>query len=223
LNPGIPTQTKLESSSFTYAPGDVKFRDLNNDSTIYFGLNTLSDHGDLKVIGNEQPRFLYGFRIAADWKGFDVDIFLQGVGKREYWATGNTTIPGFDMAEAWYAHQMDYWTPENKDAFYPRPANSAQTNNVYNFRIQTKYLQNLAYTRLKNVTFGYTLPPSISKKVSIQKFRIYASGENLFEFDKLGVVPIDPEVGMHSSADARMYARGYPYHRTVSFGMQLTF
>jgi TonB-linked SusC/RagA family outer membrane protein len=223
LNPGIPKQTKLESSSFTYAPGDIKFKDLNNDSTIYYGLNTLSDHGDLKVIGNEQPRFLYGFRVAADWKGFDLDIFLQGVGKREYWATGNTTIPGFDQTEAWYAHQMDYWTPENTDAFYPRPANSAQVNNVYNFRIQTKYLQNLAYTRLKNVTFGYTLPPAISKKVSIQKLRIYASGENLFEIDKLGVVPIDPEVGMHSTADARMYARGYPYHRTVSFGMQLTF
>ncbi|HPT30760.1 MAG TPA: SusC/RagA family TonB-linked outer membrane protein, partial [Prolixibacteraceae bacterium] len=223
LNPGIPKQTKLEASSFTYAPGDVKYKDLNNDSTIYFGLNTLSDHGDLKVIGNEQPRYNYGFRIAADWKGFDLDLFIQGVGSRKYWATGNTTIPGFDQAEAWYAHQMDYWTEDNTDAFYPRPSNSAQTSNVYNFRIQTKYLQNLAYARLKNVTLGYTIPPSLTKKVKITKLRVYGSGENLFELDKLGRVPIDPEVGMHSSADARMYARGYPYHRTVSFGMQLTF
>ena len=118
---------------------------------------------------------------------------------------------------------MDYWTEDNTDAFYPRPSNSAQTSNVYNFRIQTKYLQNLAYARLKNVTLGYTIPPSLTKKVKITKLRVYGSGENLFELDKLGRVPIDPEVGMHSSADARMYARGYPYHRTVSFGMQLTF
>ncbi len=223
LNAGIPTQTKLESSSFTYAPGDVKFKDLNGDSTIYYGLNTLSDHGDLKVIGNEQPRLLYGFRLAADWKGFDLDVFLQGVGKRKYWATGNVTIPGYDMAEAWYAHQMDYWTEDNTDAFYPRPATSAQTSNVYNFRIQTRYLQNLAYCRLKNVTLGYTVPSVLTHRVKIQKLRIYASGENLFELDKLGVVPLDPEVGMHSTADTRMYGRGYPYHRTVSFGMQLTF
>lgn len=223
LKPGIPTQTKLESSSFTFAPGDIKYKDLNNDSTIYFGLNTLSDHGDLKVIGNDQPRLLYGLRLAADWKGVDIDLFVQGVGKRHYWGTGNTVIPGYDQSEAWYAHQMDYWTPDNTDAYYPRPMNSGQTSNLYNFRIQTKYLLNMAYARLKNVAIGYTLPSSLTRKIDIQKLRIYASGENLFELDNLGVIPIDPEVGLHSTADSRMYGRGYPYQRTVSFGMQLTF
>jgi TonB-linked SusC/RagA family outer membrane protein len=223
LKPEFPSQAKLESSSFVFGPGDVKYKDLNGDSLITYGVNTLSDHGDLKVIGNSQPRYLYGFRIGADWKGFDLDVFLQGVGSRKYWATGNLAIPGWESSEAWYAHQMDYWTPENTDAFYPRPSNLGQAGSLYNFQTQTKYLLNMAYCRLKNVTFGYSLPSKLMEKVSIQKFRIYVSGENLYEIDGLGRVPIDPEVGLHSTADSRMFARGYPYHRTYSFGVQLTF
>jgi TonB-linked SusC/RagA family outer membrane protein len=223
LKTGIPVQTKLETSSFTFAPGDIKYKDLDNNGEIAYGINTLSDHGDLKVIGNSQPRYLYGFRVAADWKGFDVDVFLQGVGSRQYWATGNTAIPGWDASEAWYAHQMDYWTPENTDAYYPRPANLGQGGSLYNFQVQTKYMLNMAYCRLKNVTFGYSLPSRLAQKMYIQKLRIYVSGENLFEVDGLGEVPLDPETGLHSTADSRMFGRGYPYRRTMSFGVQLTF
>jgi hypothetical protein len=223
LKPEIPNQTLLESSSFTFSPGDVKYVDINDDKKIGYGINTLSDHGDLKVIGNSQPRFLYGFRAAADWKGFDVDVFFQGVGARKYWATGNTAIPGWDASEAWYAHQMDYWTTENTTAFYPRPSNLGQAGSIYNFQTQTKYILNMAYCRLKNVTLGYTLPSKIAKKVYIEKLRVYASGENLFEVDGLGNVPLDPETGLQSTADSRMFGRGYPYRRTFSFGVQLTF
>ncbi len=223
LKSDIPNQTKLEASSFTYAPGDVKYKDLDNSGAITYGTNTLSDHGDLKIIGNSQPRFLYGFRFGADWKGFDMDIFLQGVGSRQYWATGNTAIPGWDASEAWYAHQMDYWTPENTDAFYPRPSNLGQGGSLYNFQVQTKYMLNMAYCRLKNVTFGYSIPKDLTRKAYLQKFRIYVSGENLFEIDGLGKVPIDPETGLHSTADSRMFGRGYPYRRTFSFGVQVTF
>ena len=223
LKADYPVQTKLESSSFTFGPGDVKYKNQNDDNEINYGINTLSDHGDLKVIGNSQPRYLYGFRIAADWKGFDVDIFLQGVGSRQYWATGNTAIPGWDASEAWYAHQMDYWSPENTDAYYPRLANLGQNGSLYNFQVQTKYMLNMAYCRLKNLTFGYSLSSDFAKKLYIQKFRVYVSGENLFEVDGLGNVPLDPETGLQSTADSRMFGRGYPYRRTMSFGVQLTF
>ncbi len=81
----------------------------------------------------------------------------------------------------------------------------------------------MAYCRLKNVTLGYSLSPKIAKKVYVQKFRVYVSGENLFEVDGLGNVPLDPETGLQSTADSRMFGRGYPYRRTVSFGVQLTF
>jgi hypothetical protein len=81
----------------------------------------------------------------------------------------------------------------------------------------------MAYCRLKNVTLGYTLPSKFAKKVYIEKLRVYASGENLFEVDGLGNVPLDPETGLQSTADSRMFGRGYPYRRTFSFGVQLTF
>jgi len=223
LKADLPSQTLLESSGFTFAPGDVKYVDMNGDSKIGYGINTLSDHGDLSVIGNSQPRYLYGLRVNADWKGFDVDVFFQGVGSRKYWATGNTAIPGWDASEAWYAHQMDYWTTDNTTAYYPRPSNLGQGGSLYNFQTQTKYLLNMAYCRLKNVTLGYSLSPKIAKKVYVQKFRVYVSGENLFEVDGLGNVPLDPETGLQSTADSRMFGRGYPYRRTFSFGVQLTF
>ena len=223
LKADVPSQALLETSSFTFGPGDIKYKDINGDGKIGYGTNTLSDPGDKKVIGNSQPRYLYGFRVSADWKGFDVDIFLQGVGARKYWATGNTSIPGYDASEAWYANQMDYWTPENTDAFYPRPANIGQGGSIYNFQPQTKYILNMAYCRLKNVTVGYSLPKKFANKAYIQKFRLYLSGENLFEIDGLGDVPIDPEVGLHSTADSRMFGRSYPYRRTISCGVQLTF
>ncbi len=81
----------------------------------------------------------------------------------------------------------------------------------------------MAYCRLKNVTLGYSLPSSLAQKLYIQKLRVYVSGENLFEVDGLGEVPLDPETGLHSTADSRMFGRGYPYRRTMSFGVQLTF
>ncbi len=71
------------SSNFFFGPGDVKFRDLNGDGEINNGKGTLADHGDLEVIGNSNPRYEYGFRLGADYKGFDISAFFQGVGSRQ--------------------------------------------------------------------------------------------------------------------------------------------
>lgn len=227
LKEGIPTQGPLNSvednatSWFQFGPGDIKYRDLNGDGKIDFGSSTLDDHGDLKVIGNTTPRYQYGFRIGANWKGFDFDAFFQGVGKRDFWASGPLFIPGYRI-EAFYAHQTDYWTPENTDAFYPRIVNTQQSNNSFNFRTQTKYLLDLSYLRMKNITFGYTLPKSLVQKVKLQNVRIYFSGENLFEFSNVGM-PIDPEVDYtDEQTDQTSFGRVYPYRRTISFGLQVT-
>jgi TonB-linked SusC/RagA family outer membrane protein len=222
MKEGVPNQYILESGLFKYGPGDVRFKDLNGDGVINYGSNTVGDPGDRTVIGNTNPRFQYGFRLGADWKGIDVATFFQGVGKRSIWATGNMVLPGYYGAEANFSHTLDYWTPDNTDAFYPRPMEYSQTAK-WNYVVNDRYLLNVGYLRLKNITVGYSLPSKWVDKVNITKLRVYFIGENLFEFDKMGDVPIDPEIDWttNTSNDSRSFGRSYPYRRTLSFGIQL--
>jgi hypothetical protein len=219
----VATQTRWENATFFYGPGDIKYKDLNGDGKVDIGTNTVDDPGDQRIIGNSTPRYQYGIRLGADWKGVDINLFVQGVGKRDFWASGPVFVPGFRPGEAWYAHQLDYWTPENPNAFYPRPTDQLQSNATRNFLPQTKYLLNMAYTRLKNVNVGYTIPSSLSKRVKLESARIYFSGENLFTIDKLSI-PIDPEVSYTSPGlnDASTFGRVYPYRKVLSFGIQVT-
>jgi hypothetical protein len=220
---GVANQYILESGLFKFGPGDVRFVDINGDSVINYGSNTVGDPGDRTVIGNSIPRYQYGFRLGADWKGIDIGIFFQGVGKRAIWATGNMVLPGYYGAEANFAHTLDYWTPDNTGAFYPRPMEYSQTSQ-WNYLPNDRYLLNVGYLRLKNLSIGYSLPRKWISKVNIEKLRIYFIGENLFEFDKMGDIPIDPEIDWTSatSADSRSFGRSYPYRRTLSFGIQLS-
>ncbi|HWS00314.1 MAG TPA: TonB-dependent receptor [Prolixibacteraceae bacterium] len=220
--PTTPSQSIYEASWFFYGPGDIKYKDIKADGVINYGTNTVSDHGDLKVIGNETPRLQYSFRVGGDYKGFDLDLFFQGVGKREYWADGPVFINGWEYANMLYDHQLDYWTPENPDAFYPRPSYTSQSNNARNSLRQTKYLLDMSYLRLKNVTLGYTIPAKYTSKVKIERLRVYFSGENLVTFDNL-YLPLDPETGMNPNYAAVGYGRSYPYSKTLSFGLQLSF
>jgi TonB-linked SusC/RagA family outer membrane protein len=224
MKDGVPTQKQWEASWFFYGPGDIKYRDLNGDGKIDFGANTLDDHGDLRVIGNSTPRYQYGLRLGAEWKGVELSVFIQGVGKRNLWPNGPLVIPGYRPGEAWYQHQLDYWTEDNPNAYYPRPTDAGQSNNTRNFLPQTKYLLNLAYTRLKNLTVAYNLPLKVISKAKMQSARIYFSGENLFEIDHLKV-PIDPEVDYTTAGlnDPNTFGRVYPYRRTLSFGLQVSF
>ena len=217
-------QALYESGNFRFSPGDIKIKDLNGDGVINYGKSTLSDHGDLAVIGNTEPRHLYSFRIGANWKGIDLDIFFQGVGKRELWVSGNMVLPGWQALEANFAHTLDYWTPDNTDAFYPRPIQYGNAQK-WNYITNDRYLLNMAYLRCKNLTVGYTFPNNLMNKIHVNRLRVYASAENLFEFDKLGDNPIDPELQHTSgtSGDARAFGRAYPYRRTISFGVQLDF
>jgi TonB-linked SusC/RagA family outer membrane protein len=226
LKAGIPTQTKLESGTFKFGPGDVKYRDINGDGEIFTGTGTLDNPGDKQVIGNSTPRYQYGVRIDADWKGFDLSIYVQGVAKRDLWASGSVVFPGFRGVEAWYAHQLDYWTPSNPDAFYPAPVDYGATVDRWDFQPQTRYLLNMAYTRIKNITFGYALPARLISKAGMQRARIYFTGENLITFDHLGGVPIDPEIDFSQTQldnDRAGFGRVYPYRKTVAVGLQVTF
>lgn len=221
-----PSQEKLESGNFTYGPGDIKYKDLNGDGVIDGGTSTATDHGDLTVIGNTQPHYLYGAQLGGSWKGFDLYVFLQGVGKRSYWGLGDMVIPMYSGAQILYKHQLDYWTENNRDAKYPNPYAGNSGGNIggiysgsHNFYPQTKYLLNLAYCRLKNVTIGYTLPKSLVERVHLYKFRVYVSGQNLAEIADVGV-PLDPEI---TDGQLGYTGRTFPFQRNYSFGVQVTF
>lgn len=226
LKEGIPNQSIFEDGGFSYGPGDVKYKDLNGDGVINYGANTVGDSGDQKIIGNSTPRYQYGLRIEGGWKAFDASVFFQGVGKREFWANGPVFVPGYRPNEGWYKHQLDYWTPDNPDAFYPRPTNHRQQapDAQRNFLPQTRYLLDMSYLRVKNITIGYTLPADISNSILIQNLRIYVSAENLFELDNMDL-PIDPETDYTSAGlnDPNSFGRVYPFRRTISAGISMTF
>ena len=222
---GIADQTGLAEGNFVYGPGDVKFKDLNGDGVIDGGRFSADDHGDLKIIGNSQPRYMYSFRVGGVFKNLDFDFFFQGVGKQSYWGTGDFAMPNFRGGDILYAHQLDYWTPENPNALYPNPYAGQGTGKVpglaaggNNFYPQSKYLMNTAYLRLKSASIGYTLPRQLLSRYNIQALRLYVSGENLFTITGLDV-PIDPEaLDGYSAATGRTF----PIQKMYSFGVQIT-
>jgi hypothetical protein len=222
-----PSQTAIKSGNFVYGPGDIKYADLNGDGVISTGKMTLSDHGDLKVIGNTEPRYQYSARLGGNWKFIDVDVFIQGVGERSMWGVGNVAYPMWQALDILYANQLDFWTPNNTNARYPNPypGNGGVISGLLagnnNFAPQTKYLLNMAYCRLKNVTVGYTLPRALLDKYGIQKLRVYFSGQNLAEISNVGA-PIDPEMTDKSSTGG-FTGRTWPFLRAYSFGLQLSF
>jgi TonB-linked SusC/RagA family outer membrane protein len=237
---GVADQDDLESGAFNYGPGDIKFKDLNGDGVIDGGLGTAEDHGDLKVIGNTQPRYQYSLRIGGDWKGFDLDLYFQGVGKRHVWTQSAFVMPLMRGADAIYSNQTSYITNEDaeagiidQDATYPRlyaggagkGTISVLSNGRYNFYPQSKYLVNLAYLRLKTVTIGYTIPSFITQKVKIEKVRFYGSINNALDIiqhtRKYG---IDPEINTGEGSYANgVWGRTDPFMRTYSVGVQITF
>lgn len=220
------------SSTFLFGAGDVKYKDLNGDGQINNGKQTLEDHGDLKVIGNSTPRYEYGFRLGADYKGFDISAFFQGVGSRQVWGQGFLAQAGFSASDGAMPAVMssDYWTATNTDAFYPAAYSNGGTNNINNMQIQTRYLLDMSYLRIKNITLGYTLPSKTLNKIGISNFRVYTALENFFTWDKLNGLPLDPEtVGGTTMFNATANYNGgrtgvgTPTFKSASFGVQLSF
>ena len=211
-------------------PGDIKYKDLNGDGIINSGNSTLytkydavtgamipnTGLGDRKIIGNSTRRYQYGINTGASYKGFDLSVFIQGVAKRDVWLSNEVVFPYPGEFSIIYAHQLDYWTPENTNAYYPRNYARGGGNYGYNLRTQTKYLANGAYARLKNVTLGYSLPKAILKNSAITNVKLYFSGENLFTYDHL------PD-GINTELDNLGSGANYPFLKQYSFGINMSF
>ncbi|MBV2228704.1 MULTISPECIES: SusC/RagA family TonB-linked outer membrane protein [Sphingobacterium] len=225
-------QPRLENTNtFNFGPGDVKFKDLNGDGEIDNGDGTVDNPGDRRIIGNTTPRYNYGLRLGADYKGFDFSIFFQGTGQRAMWGNGALAIAGFNTADGAMPAAIvdDYWTPDNTGAFYPAAFNNAGSNDANNMQIQSKYLLDLSYTRIKNITFGYVLPKSFIAPAKLSNVRVYVALENFFTWDKLNGLPIDPEVVSgfsmfnESNYNTGRTGVGTPTFKSASFGVQLNF
>ena len=205
-----PDQSRVDGG-LSKIPGDIRFIDINNDGEVNNGSNTVDDPGDQRIIGNTSARYRYGFNITADWKGFDLGIFFQGVGKRDMILPDNFK---YQYGSEWQVPQgyaNDYWTEDNRDALFPVPRfNGSQPLRNVN---STRYLVDASYLRLKSLTFGYTLPESLTQKAYIQKARIYFSAENLFTI-KHTPEGFDPELDDPYK---------YPMQRALSLGVSLTF
>lgn len=198
--------------------GDMMYADLDGDGKITNGENTVDNPGDRKVIGNDTPRFRFGLNIGAEWKGFDLSIFFQGVAKRDYLLSGMVfwSVDGDAWSSTGYKEHWDFFRPEgdplgaNVNAYYPRPLWKSNQNR----QSQSQFVQNAAYIRLKNLQIGYTLPKAWVHKIGLERVRVFFSGDNLWTGTSINK-NFDPEA---------LYQNGmtYPLSRTLSCGVNVT-
>ncbi len=223
-----PTQKVIKSSnSGIIYPGDVRFADLNGDGVIDYGTNTINSHGDKTIIGNYEPRYIYSFNINMDWKNVYFSTFFQGVGKQNWYPSNESIFWGqynrpYNNLPEW--HLNNYWTEDNPNGYFPRYAGY---NESIKATPQTRYLQNIAYIRMKNIQIGYNFPKAVTSKLKISSLRAGLSGENLWTWSPLYKKTKDLDVGnlMKSDPDISDSNSGdgfnYPVMKSISFNLSI--
>lgn len=195
---------KLQPSAM---PGDVRFVDLNGDGTI--------TDDDKTKIGKGMPDWTYGFTFGADWKGIDLNLFFQGtIGNDIFDYSQRGDIPAMNRP-AWI---MNRWHGEGTSNRIPRMT-AANPNG--NWRSSELYIKDGSYLRLKTAQLGYTLPESVTRKVSIQRLRVYVSAENLLTFTKYD--GFEPELASGGYTTIGVDRGIYPQARTISLGANISF
>lgn len=225
------------SADGVWRAGDLKIRnrDGSPDNMITKGEGTVDNPGDMTIIGNTEPRYQYSFTLGADWSGFFVSAFFQGVGKQDWYPGSETAFwgqynRGYNQMPAW--HLGNYWTEDNRNAYLPRYAQYNGTLGYTNYVPNDRYLQSVAYLRLRNLQFGYTLPQSWINKIGIQHARVYVTGENLASWSPLyrrakNFMDVSSATGGTDSDLNASYNQGdgnsYPLLKTISFGLSFTY
>ncbi|MER3375153.1 MAG: TonB-dependent receptor [Allomuricauda sp.] len=190
------------------APGDYRYKDLNDDGAI--------TGEDRAILGNGFPDVTYGINFSADYKGFDLSLFFQGVNGvdvfngLEYLTLNN--VGGNKSAKI-----LDYWTPENTNASIPRLTWDDPNRNS---RISDRYVQDASYLRLKTAQLGYSFGSNVLDAIGFQQLRIYLSGQNLLTFTKYD--GLDPEVA-GSDLSIGVDQGIYPQARLVLLGLNVKF
>jgi hypothetical protein len=188
-------------------PGDIRYADINGDKKI--------DDNDQVVIGDPAfPQLIFGLTYNLAWKGIDLSMMWQGAAKSSFQLTNEASLPYFNGAKI-FKDQLDYWTPENRDAKYPVILPSPNTNSQ---QVSSFWQRDGAYLRLKSAELGYTIPAHLTNRLRMSSVRIYTAAQNLLTFSAEKY--LDPEIGV-SSASKR--ARYYFQQKVFSFGINVNF
>ena len=232
--------------------GDLRFVDVDGDGIMTKGNRTLSNHGDMEIIGNQSPRYQYSINMSLNWNGIGLSMLWQGVGKRDwypwtesgfFWGkwnraynslmktqTGDRVVKIDKSIDNWRVTNMD------KNPYWTRMVSLAANRNDGPLTWENDhYLQDASYIRLKNITVDYTFPKHICKKLRIEGLKIYVSGENLFTHSPMFKYTdmFDPEVITSGDSDFASTQKSglggtgngysYPMLKTVTLGVNVTF
>ncbi len=191
--------------------GDVRYLDLDGDNKITRGKNTADSSGDLRIIGNTSPRYQYGVTGGFSWKGLDLDIFVQGVAKRDFMPDGRY----YGIGSQWDVPMeaaLNYWSYQNPGGFLPRPYIDGTHGNRGGLGYGTdRYMQSAAYLRLKQITLGYNIVQPWLERVRIGSIKVYVTGQNVLTITKLSKL-YDPE---------NLNLLGYPITKSWAVGLNI--
>ncbi|MDR2968067.1 MAG: TonB-dependent receptor [Tannerellaceae bacterium] len=239
---GSPSQSNIlaHNTRKNYV-GDLKFRNLDGDDIIYQGLNRVDDSGDKTIIGNKEPRFIYGLALAADWNGFFFSTLFQGVGKQQWYPSPEARFWGqynrpYNDYPRWHEANMFRPELENFDAYLPLISGYSASSGSGQLRLANdRYLQNVAYVRLKSLNVGYTIPNHLVRKFGANDLRVYISGENLWTWSPLYKWTKDTDVTSvfdagsqltefdHGSRRTDGDGYGYPLLKSIAIGLSVNF
>jgi TonB-linked SusC/RagA family outer membrane protein len=216
--PDAATIATAPSQIGTLIPGNIRYKDQLTVDSDGDGIPDQADGrisaDDRVVLGNPFPRLTYGLNLDAGYKGFDFSASLQGIGKRDVLLGGDYVWPLFNAGNIQQWHVNECWTPENLDAKYPviKPTSSGSND----IQTSSTWVFDASYLKVRNITLGYTFKSELLRKISVSKFRIYCTGQNLFTFDNLpeGIDPLAPN-GTQGGL--------YPVVRNYIFGVDINF
>ncbi|MGN1232346.1 MAG: SusC/RagA family TonB-linked outer membrane protein, partial [Candidatus Cryptobacteroides sp.] len=233
-----PDYSKFKSEKWSPNLGDPIYEDLDGDGKVNNGDNTIDNHGDLKVIGNTSPRYLYSINLGINWNGIGLSAMLQGVGRRDWYPAKESNLfwgkYGRPYSVDLPQHAYERWSEDNPDAYWPRLVgyNASNTNGILS-QPNTRYLQSAAYLRLKNLSIDYTFPKKIVEAMRLQALKVYVSGENLLtwtplkkhavNFDPENIYAGDTDFLSTAGGDGSGDGEGYPVMRTFTIGLSITF
>lgn len=192
----------------TVQPGDIRFKDLNNDGDI--------TSEDRAIIGDPLPDLTFGLNLSADYKNWDLNMFFTGLYGRDLYNTNIYDLEGMPRLFNAGVGVLDRWTATNPSTTVPRAGGAPQ-----NIQLSDRFVEDGSFTRLKNLTIGYTLPNDLFGKELFSKFRLYVSGQNLITItDYTG---LDPEVGNGDLFEFGIDRGAYPQPKTYLLGLQVSF
>lgn len=201
-----PTQEGGQGTS----PGDIRFKDLDNNGVI--------DDNDRTFLGDPTPAWIFSMNNSFNFYNFDLQVYLQGVAGNKIYNGTRASLEGMSTVTNHSVKVLDRWTGEGTSNSIPRAVYADPNNNN---RASDRFLENGSYLRLKNITLGYTLPEKMLSKIFLSNARFFISAQNILTLTRYS--GFDPEVSGVESKAAGVDRGSYPMTRTVSFGLDLRF